>query len=265
MTVSQLYIYPIKSLGGISMETVNITDRGFEYDRRWMLVDDQDRFVSQRENPIMALLQVELTEDGLKVFHKQHTDQFLHIPFGPYSSDTIKVRLWDETAVAVLVNKNVDAWFSTMLKMPVRLVYMPDESHVVVNEKHGIFSLTSFSDGYPILLLSEASLEDLNNKLAEPLPIDRFRPNLVINGTGAFEEDGMKEFRIGDITFYGVSLCPRCVVTTINQFTAEKAKEPLKTLATYRRAGNKINFGVNVIAGNTGQINITDKVEPIKN
>jgi uncharacterized protein YcbX len=260
MTVSQLYIYPIKSLGGISVETVQVTDRGFEYDRRWMLIDEQNRFVSQRENAVMALLQVELLVNGLKVFHKQQPGQSFIIPFGPYHTSEITVQIWDETASAVLVSDAADTWFSSMLEIPVRLVYMPDESHLPVNPKHGIFSLTSFSDGYPILLLSEASLEDLNTELTEPLPVNRFRPNLVIEGVDAFEEDGMKKFRIGDLIFYGVSLCPRCVVTTIDQLTAEKAKEPLKTLATYRRTGNKINFGVNVIAADTGNISIGDPV-----
>ncbi|MBL0357353.1 MAG: MOSC domain-containing protein [Chitinophagaceae bacterium] len=264
LQVSQLYIYPIKSLAGIAVSAVNITDRGFEYDRRWMLVDANNRFLSQREFAVMALLQVQITVEGLSVFHKQTPDNPIIIPFEPATEEKGIVKIWDASCEATFVSRDADEWFSKILNTVCRLVYMDEDCHVKVDERYSIKkSLTSFSDGYPILMISEASLEDLNSKATEAIPMNRFRPNLVFKGSLAFEEDNMKEFIINGLTFYGVKPSSRCVVTTIDQATAEKRKEPLKTLATYRSKNNKIYFGENIIAAGTGKIHVGDHINMV--
>lgn len=263
--VSQLNVYPIKSLGGVSLPSVNITDRGFEYDRRWMLVDANNNFLTQREFEAMALLQVSIEKAGLKVFHKLNKNDFISIPFEPKTNQRVATNIWGVPCQPLLVSGEADKWFSEKLQTDCRLVYMDDDTHVMVNEKYNINnSLTSLSDGFPILMVSEASLDDLNSKAGEVLPMNRFRPNLVISGVSAFEEDSMKEFAINGITFYGVKPSARCVMTAINQSTAEKGKEPLKTLAAYRSLNNKIYFGENVIAGSTGSIHIGDEIIILK-
>jgi uncharacterized protein len=261
ITVSHLYVYPIKSLGGVSLSSVNITDRGFEYDRRWMLIDDNNNFLTQREFAVMALLQVEIVVEGLKVFHKENETDFIIIPFKPLKNERVNTNIWGVPCTPLLVSDKIDQWFSVALNSPCRLVYMDDDTQVKIDERYNIDnSLTSFSDGFPILMISEASLQDLNSRATEQVPMNRFRPNIVIRNARAFEEDSMKEFVINGITFYGAKPSARCVITTINQSTTEKGKEPLKTLATYRSKNNKIYFGENVIAAGTGEINMGDEI-----
>lgn len=265
MQVSQLYIYPIKSLGGIALQTVEITDRGFKYDRRWMLVDSNNRFISQREVAAMALLKVTIASAGLEVIHISNPADVLKIPFGPYDGISVPVTIWDAGCNATLVSDEANKWFSAKLHIDCRLVYMNEEDKILIDENYNINnSINSFSDGFPILIASEASLDDLNSRLDGALPMNRFRPNLVISGSKAFEENEMKEFAIGDIHFFGVKPCARCVITTIDQSTAVKGKEPLKTLATYRNYNNKILFGENVIAMQTGKVRVGDAVQVLQ-
>jgi len=262
LTVSQLYIYPIKSLGGIALNKAFVTERGFEHDRRWMLVDENNRFLSQREVAQMALLKVFLKDNGLLVTYA--TGENILIPFVPLTHETCQVIIWDDTCTAIYVSNAVDDWFTKVLGMPCRLVYMPDNSKRQVDQEYApIGQITSFSDAYPFMLLGQATLDDLNDRLAEALPMDRFRPNIVFTGGKAFEEDLLDSFTIGNIHFNGVKLCARCILTTINQDNAIKAKEPLKTLASYRRKNNKIYFGQNLIHMGNGTITIGDKIEVI--
>lgn len=261
LTISALYIYPIKSLGGIALNTATVTDRGLEHDRRWMLIDQNNRFISQREFAQMALLKVEINTEGLHVSHKINKESIM-IPFEPQTTETCEVTVWDDTCPAVYVSGEADAWFSRMLGMPCRLVYMPDDSQRKVEEKYASDGeITSFSDGYPFLLIGEASLADLNSRMAEALPMDRFRPNIVFAGGDAFGEDTIHKFHVNGIEFSGAKLCARCILTTIDQETAIKNKEPLKTLASYRRKGNKILFGQNLLHKGTGTIAVGDMMD----
>lgn len=261
LTVSELYIYPIKSLGGIALPAAALTDRGFEYDRRWMLVDENNRFLSQREVPVMACLHVSLHSEGLLVINVRKTDFFYRIPFQPASTETITVSVWGESHPAQLVSAEADAWFSEQLDIPCRLVYMPDSTRRLVDENYaGNKEITSFSDGYPLLIIGQASLDDLNSRLSSPLPMNRFRPNIVFTGGTPFQEDDMKQFGIGDVQFFGVKPCARCVITTTDQETAVKGKEPLKTLNTYRNRNNKIYFGQNLLYHGNGTIRVGDTI-----
>ena len=262
LTVSHLYIYPIKSLGGISLEKATLTDRGFQHDRRWMLVDAENRFLTQRELPKMALLQVQLNADTLSIHHR-HTGDSIHIPFTPTGAPCT-VTVWDDTCEAQYVDKIADEWFSRMLSLPCRLVYMPESSQRKVDPNYAQGDeITSFSDGYPLLLVGQASLDDLNSRLSHPLPMERFRPNIVFTGGTPFQEDEMAAFNIAGITFYGVKPCARCVIPTIDLNTGEKGKEPLKTLSKYRQRDNKIFFGQNLLldpAAKAGSISVGDAI-----
>ena len=264
LRVSQLYIYPVKSLGGIPLSTANITDRGLEHDRRWLLIDDNNIQLTQREYPNMALLQPKITPDGLLITHTPTNTPFL-IPYKPTTTAFVNVQCWDDIVRAQLVDPHADTWFSDILNTNCRLVYMPDETHRQTDLQYtqkGHF--TSFADGYPFLLIGEASLDELNSRLDQPLPMNRFRPNIVFTGGQPFEEDQLHDFTIAGVRFNGVKLCARCVMTTINQLTAEKGKEPLRTLAKYRAQGHKILFGQNLIHHGPGRLTLGDQLVPIQ-
>lgn len=260
LLVSQLFIYPIKSLGGISLDTAQLTDRGLQHDRRWMLIDENNRFLSQRENAQLALFKIEVLTDALKVVYTAD-GTFINIPFVPLKLDMLEVVIWDDTCAGQLVSDAVDAWFTGKLGSPARLVYMPDETHRATDPRYtNLGSIASFADAYPALIIGQASLNDLNSRLAEPLPMNRFRPNIVFEGGDPYNEDHMNNIRINGIDMYGVKLCARCVMTTIDQETLAKSKEPLKTLAGYRRKGAKILFGQNLAFRSTGIISVGDEL-----
>jgi hypothetical protein len=142
---------------------------------------------------------------------------------------------------------------------------MPDSSRRQVDEKYALQNdITSFSDGYPVLLIGQASLDDLNGRLDQPVPMNRFRPNIVFSGGTPYQEDGMKHFKVDGLDFFGVKPCGRCVMTTINQDTGSVGQEPLKTLSLYRTANNKVNFGQNVLHTGFGRIKVGDEIRIIK-
>jgi len=260
LQVSELYIYPIKSLAGIPVKKAVVTSRGFEHDRRWLLVDENNCFITQREYYQMALLRVAIEADGLRVTHKVSNKSLL-IPFRTRDTDyeQAMVTIWDDTCMAEFVSTEADAWFTEVLNMRCRLVYMPDSTLRIVDQRYAHEdSITSFADAYPFLLIGQASLDELNNRLIENLPINRFRPNIVFTGGEPFDEDLYGHFTINNIDFFGVKLCARCVMTTVNQDTAIKGKEPLKTLAKYRFKNNKILFGQNLIHEGSGEITVGD-------
>ncbi|AMR32748.1 oxidoreductase [Mucilaginibacter sp. PAMC 26640] len=258
LQISQLYIYPIKSLGGIALDAAQLTNRGLQHDRRWMLIDENNRFLSQRENLQMALLKTEMAKGGIRVTYAPDASEIL-IPFLPQTNELLEVIIWDDTCAAALVSPAVDAWFTQKLNMPARLVYMPDNTERQTDLRYtekGTF--TSFSDGYPMLIIGQASLDDLNSRMPEPLPIERFRPNIVFAGGEPYSEDTMKHVEAGGVNMYGVKLCSRCVMTTIDQNNATKGKEPSKTLAKYRLRNHKIYFGQNLVHSGEGILSVGD-------
>ena len=194
--VSDLYIYPVKSLGGIPVSSARVTSRGFEHDRRWMLVDHENKFISQRENASLALLQVHIEDNSLVVQHKQSSGS-LHIPFQPKTNEEVTVEIWDDKCPAQLVSEEADQWFSNQLSLECRLVYMPDSTRRMVDPKYASNNeITSFSDAYPFLLIGQSSLEDLNARMPVSLSMDRFRPNIVFTGGRAFEEDEFEKIKL---------------------------------------------------------------------
>lgn len=265
LTLSEIWVYPIKSLGGIKLQKTRLTERGLEWDRRWMLLDAEGQFMTQRQTAAMALLEVSLHKNQLEVRHRTKKITPLQIPFQPQSpAELVKAPIWDDTSKAIVVSPEANGWFSEVLGQPCRLVYMPEEGKRSTSGKtSGRLQKVSFADEYPALIIGQASLDDLNSRLAEPLPMNRFRPNLVFTGGMPFEEDGWHALTIGSNRFWAEKPCARCVVTTIDQSTAIKGKEPLATLATYRKWNNKLLFGQNLMYEAGGIIKVGDTIETL--
>ncbi len=231
-----------------------------------MLIDENNCFLTQRQFPEMALLRTAIEKDRLLVFHKDFKEEKIVLPLVPeINSKNLLVKIWDDVCEAQLISKEADTWFSKQLKFMCKLVYMPEKAERKVDPKYALDNdITSFADGYPALIIGQESLDDLNSRLIEKLPMNRFRPSIVSTGGAAFEEDTIEHFRIKEINFYGVKLSARCVITTTNQDTGLTAKEPLKTLAGYRMKNNKVFFGQNLLVKGNGKINIGDKIEIVK-
>lgn len=246
LVLTEIWVYPIKSLGGVRVDRWQVRPKGLAYDRRWMLVDAEGKFMTQRVYPVMALFKVRFEEGGLMV---THGDQSLDIPFGLSEGAGERVVIWDDTVEAREVSRRHSAWFSALLGMECRLVFFPEENARPVDPLYSVQDEhVGLADAYPLLIIGQGSLDDLNTRLDEPVPMNRFRPNLVFTGGDAFEEDTWREFTVGNNRFVAVKPCARCVLTTVNQLTAERGAEPLRTLATYRKRDNKIYFGQNLVS-----------------
>ncbi len=266
MKLSEINIYPIKSLGGISLENSVAEEKGLRLDRRWMLVDEKNNFLTQREFPKMATIGVEIRENNLSA---AVDGSEILIPFAPNTENMSSVKVWSSRCRADVYGDDVNSWFSDVLQTKCKLVLMPENSRRIVSPFYAVNKyqdVVSFADGYPFLLIGENSLNDLNARLETPLPMNRFRPNFVVAGTAPFTEDNWKKIRIGRTVFHVVKPCARCVITTIDQQTGiSGGLEPLKTLASYRLKRQKILFGQNLIAENPGEeIKIGDEIEVIE-
>ena len=260
--IQHTFIYPVKSLAGIACDSLVLTDRGAKGDRRWMLVDNGGRFISQREWPKLCLMRMLMADDGFEIVAPN--GESLLVPFAIESGTTREVSIWSDIASAIESPLQINQFFSRALDMSCSLVYMPEDSHRYVDSTYaGDGQLTSFSDAFPLLLIGSSSLLELNRrlKMAGQLEIgwDRFRPNIVVATDEPHVEDSWAEFRMGEAEAIGVKLCSRCVMTTVDQTSGMTGKEPLKTLAQYRSMKNKIMFGQNVIA-QQGTIRVGDTV-----
>lgn len=245
-----MYIYPVKSLSGISVSEAVAERRGFRYDRRWMLITPTGDFVTQREFPEMVLIGTAIEPPYLVVFLRQAPENRILIPLDPPVHDMPKIRVsvWSDRCSARVHEDSINAWFSTVLGSDLRLVYMPDTTRRRADGRYAPSGqFVSFADGFPYLLVGQSSLDALNERLTEPVPMNRFRPNIVFEGGRPFEEDQWAEFQAGNVLLKGVKPCGRCIMTTINQDNASKQAEPLKTLTSFRKSGNKVLFGQNVV------------------
>ena len=266
-TLTSIHTYPIKSLGGVSLAEAVVQPRGLQYDRRWMLVDDSSRFVSQREIAELALLGTALEAPFLVVFSKKNPALRLQIPLEPEVAvmPEIPVQIWNDQCLARVYAAETNRWFSEQLGPSVRLVYMADSTQRMADSHYAPEDMpVSFADGYPFLLIGQASLDGLNSRLEQPLPMNRFRPNFVVESSIPHEEDNWRNFRIGNQPFRGVKPCARCIIPTTNQDTAQRSTEPMKTLATYRQQDRKILFGQNVIwlGAGEGRVQVGDVLFP---
>lgn len=259
MKIVSLHVYPIKSLGGISLQSSKLLNRGLEHDRRWMLVDENGVFLSQRQYPKLALFSLSIDENHL-VVKSGLNNTTCQIPFNP-TGERIEVQIWDDSAQAIEVNVDVSKWFSEQLKQPIRLVYMPDDTKRLVDTRYAFKSeVVSFADGYPLLVVNMASLDNLNDKLKSTIDVARFRPNLVVNGSVAFEEDNWHRISVGESKIEVVKKCARCVMVNIDPITATKETEVLSVLSEYRKKANKVFFGVNALVQQTGAIEVGDEL-----
>jgi uncharacterized protein len=255
-----LYAYPIKSCAGISLKSAELSATGLRHDRRWMLVDRTGEFMSQRAHPRMALISTRLSGEHLVASAPGMPD--LKIPLRQENEDQIDVSVSGDDGRGAPVGREADGWFGEFLRSPCRLVCKPDDDPRLVDSLYAERGdQVGFADGFAFLLVSEASLADLNERLEDPLPMNRFRPNLVVTGCGPYAEDGWGRVSIGSVPFRVAEACPRCAITTVDQETGSRGKEPLRTLATYRKFDGEVFFGRNLIHDAFGTVRVGDPVE----
>ena len=265
LLLSEIYIYPIKSLGGISLKQSFAEDRGLKYDRRMMLVDEKGKALTQREFPQMALLKSGLHENGFIITNKRNFSS-LSIQHEQRTGENISVVIWDDLCDAEKVSSEADEFFSEALSINCSLVRMPESEKREVDKRKKYNKenhFVGFADAYPFLIIGKSSLEDLNSRLREPVPMDRFRTNFVFTGGEAYCEDNLGDFKIGDIEFFAAKPCARCVITTTDQQTGKRYKEPLATLSKYRNFNNKAMFGMNVICKSSGTVSVGDEIQKL--
>jgi uncharacterized protein YcbX len=257
--LSGINLYPIKSCAGVSVPRADLEDTGLAWDRRWMLVDEEGKSVTQRRYPRMALISPSFGPDRLVVRAPGMPD--LVVPFRGEEGERIDVEVWGDWQRGAPVGEEADRWFGRFLGLSCRLVRKPyDDVRLVDSAYARDGDQTSFADGFPLLLISETSLEDLNGRLESPVPMNRFRPNLVVRGCAPYAEDGWEELRVGEAIFRVAEPCARCAVTTVNQESGERGKEPLRTLATYRKVDGEALFGRNLIHASLGAVRVGDPV-----
>lgn len=256
--VSSLAIYPIKSLAPVYLQNMQISQFGPELDRRFMLVDAKNKFYTQRQNPRLTQFSIRLHDDNLEVIAPDGESCFVPCNGGE-GQERHRVQIWDDQVDAREVSAKINAWFSAKLGAELRLVYMPAETRRQVDLQYARQGdVTSFNDGFPALLLSEASVNALAAELSFPLSAERFRPNILISGCEAFAEDGWQSIEIGDIRFDVVKPCSRCVIPTLDLKTGEKQPEVMQVLLRQRKVGNKVFLGQNLIHRDTGIIQVGD-------
>jgi len=261
MQITEINIYPVKSMKGIRLESSHVERRGLRMDRRWMVVDESGLFLSQRTVPKLALVTPSVAGTTLTL----NVPGKPALPLVPEAGDFVTARVWEDEVRVRPARGEADEWLSSFLGIRCRLVHMPDESLRGVNPKYASpADIVSLADAYPILLLSRASLDDLNSRLAHPVPMNRFRPNIVVEGCSPFEEDSWRRIRIGTLLLRIVKPCSRCATTTVDQQTGVAGKEPLTTLATYRARDGEVYFGQNTIPDNETVIHTGDTVEVLE-
>jgi uncharacterized protein len=260
ITLSDIYIYPVKSLAGIRVASWPVVKTGLKHDRKWMLIDSERQFLSQRRLPRMALIKTALTEDQLVLTTSGMNDLVLELE--PQAGPIIRSTIWHDQVDTLAVSEEADIWFSHFLQIDCRLVCQPETAIRPVNPKFARpEDQTSLSDGFPFLLVSDNSLTALNQAMQFDLSMNRFRPNLVVSGCGSYDEDLWREITIGTIGFRLPKPCSRCSVPTINPDTAETGKEPLTTLNRLRKWENKVYFGQNALHDSCGVLSVGDGVE----
>ena len=257
MKLAELHVYPLKGARGIALERADVLAGGLRHDRRFMLLDAEGTFITQRSHPELALVVTTLRASSL-VLRADAGE--VELPLAPEGSRRI-VRVWDDDVEAVEVDGLASSLLSEHLGKRCSLVFMPDDVVRPVEAPYGApGDRVGFADGYPVLLATTASLADLNARLDTPVPMNRFRPNFVIEGGAPFDEDRHEGVRVGPLTFRMPKRCARCSVTTVDQATAVTSKEPLRTLASYRTENNKVYFAQNLIPDGEGAVAVGDEV-----
>jgi hypothetical protein len=263
--LSALNLYPVKSCRGIAAARWPLDAFGLAGDRTWMVVDDAGKFLTQREEPRLALVDVRLADDGTVVLAAPGGAP-LHLPAARSRPGDREVEVWRHRGPAVDGGDEAAAWISSHLGRSARLVALPRaHARPVSRDWFAGEAHAAFSDGYPLLLIGEASLDDLNSRLVHPLPMNRFRPNLVVRGAAPYAEDLWKRIRIGEVELEVVKPCARCTITTTEQSTGERdGTEPLRTLATYRKTELGVLFGQNVVHLGRGVLEVGAEVDVLR-
>lgn len=258
--LTDIYIYPVKSLAGIRVSSWPVNEKGLLYDRKWMLIDSNNQFLSQRRVPKMVLIKTELTQSELIL--STATSGNISLELFPSSGNEIISSIWSDQCLSRTISKQADQWLSDFLEIDCKLVYQPDEVIRSVDPDYASATdKVNFSDGFPFLITSDASLNSLNQAMGLQLPMQRFRPNLVISQCESYAEDSWREITINNIGFRLPKPCSRCSVPTIDIETAETGKEPLTTLNRLRKWNKQVYFGQNALHNNAGKLSINSSVE----
>ena len=260
-TLAAIHVYPVKSCGGVGVSAWKLDALGLEHDRRWMLVDAVGGAVTQRDRPALSRTRTAIEADVIRVEAPGVAP--LSLPLVPAGGDRLDVTLWEWNGSGIAASPEGDAWFSDLLGERVRLLYCPPTEGQEVNPRYAPTpARAGFSDGFPLLLIGQGSLDELNRRLPAPVPMNRFRPNLVVSGIEPFAEDVWRGFQVGSVAMSVVKGCDRCTFTTIDQDTGQKGAEPLRTLATFRKWDGKVWFGQNVVHRSAGEIRVGEAVIP---
>ena len=263
LVVDSLHVYPLKGAAGFSPQSWPVDERGLRHDRRFMVVDADGVFISQRTYPRMALIRGEIAGDGLRI---STAGGMIDVPFPLTNAPTLRATVWDDCFDVRIADPNASRMLSEVLHAPAQVVWMPDDCERLTSIKRGEPRRhVSFADAAPLLLTTTAALEELNTRLqrsgSSAIPMDRFRPNVVVRGATAGADDHWRTLRIGNAAFRVSNACKRCKVITIDQSTGEFAgNDPLTTLATYRAEGPSVTFGQHLMAEASGSISVGDAV-----
>jgi len=260
--VSKLTVYPLKSAQGINLDQINYQQRGPQFDREWMVINSKNRFLSQREFPLMCLIKTQITNKELILTAPEKEPLIIDFNNRHFKDQTVEV--WKDQVDALDCGAEAANWISSYLDTRCRLVTMPGDTQRLVDNNYANNKETvSFADGFPSLILSQASLDDFNTKLDQPITMAHFRPNIVIDDCSAYAEDSWQAIKINDITFSLVKPCSRCIIPAIEPDTGKKRMDVVKALSAHRRRGNATYFGQNALHDSLGEIHVGDKVELI--
>ncbi len=262
IVVSQLYIYPVKSLGAVPLKTMQLIAGGPAWDRRWMIVNAQGHFITQREYPKLAQVEVKLELKSATIHLSAPQAEPLSLSLVASNELTQPVVIWNDSVLAVYGGELAERWISAYLGVAARFVYMPDSALRVVNQDFAqTGDAVSFADGFPLLLIGEASLQAFNSHLDQPIAMQRFRPNIVVSGASAYAEDSWCQLRIGSVDCRVVKPCARCVIPSINPATAQQEPQVARALARHRRGHGGVYFGQNLIHQANGNISTGDTID----
>jgi uncharacterized protein YcbX len=264
LTLQSIHLYPVKSLAGFQVDEWPVHQRGLLYDREWMVVDPAGKFLSQRQLPAMALISTVLEKEYLRLSVPGEDD--LLIPLAIEDGEKIEVEVWNDRLLADCVGTEADSRLSGFLNHPCRLVRFPGSIKRAVDPRYAeAHDEVGFADGFPFLIIGDASLRDLNRRLPTPIEMARFRPNLVVSTKRPYYEDEWRQIEIGAVGFRLPKPCSRCTITTIDPACAKRIDgEPLKTLSGYRRIGNKVFFGQNALHSGIGRLKVGDEVRIVE-
>jgi hypothetical protein len=258
MQLAEIHIHPLKSCRAQLVEQALVEPMGLQHDRRWMLIGADGQFMTGRQFPRLVLIEVAADTQGacftapdMPELRVEHADM----------NEDVPVEVWRSAFAARTGSWDADFWFSDFLGVACRLVYV--DAHTTRRTHADPSVPVGFADGYPLLLIGTASLVDLNARLAQPVGMRQFRPNLVVQTGKAFVEDGWQRIRVGEVVFENVKPCARCIFTTVDpeQASLHPKQEPLATLNGYRRSEAGTLFGINLVARGTGLVKLGDTVE----